>query len=53
MATKAVTQFELPPEVLHKPAEKVLKKPEPGIVAYSLTTSSVKASLVKKVFDEQ
>ena len=52
-SNKQVTQFELPSELQHKPAEKVTKQVPPGIVTYNLTSSSVKATLVKKVFDEQ
>ena len=44
------TQFEIPSEMLHKAPEKLNKQVKPGIVAYSLTSSSVKAALVKNVF---
>ena len=52
-STKPVTQFEIPSEVQHKPAEKVIKQVPTGIVTYNRTSSSVKATLVKKVFEEQ
>jgi hypothetical protein len=51
--TVPATKFEIPSEVLYKPTEKLIKQVAPGIVTYSVTSSSVKATLVKKVFDEQ
>ena len=50
--TKPPTQFDFPAEIVYKPTEKLVKQSEPGIVAYSVTSSSVKAALLKNVFEE-